>query len=95
MKHDLTGMTQEKWDSLSALDKKDSRDLSGLTVQLLGLENARVEVLDKFGDVRRFWVGRSTGWRPCHLEVATRRSDGGMAAAREYERVSIIDRGPR
>lgn len=49
----------------------------GLTPQLLGLEHQRVEVIDCDGQKRRFIVGRSTGWMPCHLEIKTRRSRGG------------------
>jgi hypothetical protein len=39
------------------------------------------------GETRRFIVGRSTGWRPCHLEIHNRRSTGGGAASREYKSV--------
>lgn len=50
------------------------------TPQLIGLENRRVEVIKPDGTKRRFWVGRSTGWLPIHLEIKTRRSTGGIAA---------------
>ena len=50
-----------------------------LTSQLDGLEGKRVEVVDKYGEKRRFIVGRSTGWFPCHLEIARRTSSGGSA----------------
>lgn len=40
----------------------------------------RVEVTSTDGSSRRFIVGRSTGWMPCNLEIATRRSSGGAAA---------------
>jgi hypothetical protein len=56
-----------------------TRDGSDLTPALLGLEGRRVEVTMPDGERRRFWVGKSTGWRPCHLEIATRRSHGGGA----------------
>ncbi len=48
-----------------------------LTPQLVGLEGKRVEVVDCDGEKRRFWVGKSTGWLPIHLEIKTRRSSGG------------------
>ncbi len=48
-----------------------------LTPQLIGLEGKRVEVVDKYGETRRFIVGKSTGWMPAHLEIKTIRSDGG------------------
>ena len=50
-----------------------------LTPQLVGLEGRRVEVTDRHGQSRRFQVGRSTGWLPCHLEIARRNSTGGPA----------------
>lgn len=50
-----------------------------LKPQLIGLEGHRVEVLDCYGERRRFIVGKSTGWMPCHLEISRRNSSGGPA----------------
>lgn len=50
-----------------------------LTPQLVGLEGKRVEVVDRYGEKRRFQVGRSSGWIPCHLEIEHRNSSGGPA----------------
>lgn len=50
-----------------------------LTAQLIGLEGRRVEVVDAHGERRRFIVGKSTGWMPCHIERANVRSSGGPA----------------
>ena len=50
-----------------------------LIPQLVGLEGKRVEVVDRHGETRRFWVGKSTGWFPVHLEVTRRDSSGGGA----------------
>tara|TARA_R110000787_G_scaffold42334_4_gene104126 strand:+ start:4147 stop:4602 length:456 start_codon:yes stop_codon:yes gene_type:complete len=47
---------------------------------LSSLEGWRVEVTDPDGERRRFIVGKSTGWMPCHLEIARRNSTGGPAA---------------
>jgi hypothetical protein len=64
---------------------RDMWDLTGerclveLTPQLIGLEGARVEVVDKWGEKRRFRVGRSTGWVPIHIELHNSRSTGGPA----------------
>lgn len=55
------------------------RSKAELTPQLVGLEGRRVEVVDCYGEKRRFWVGKSTGWIPCHLEIDTKRSSGGPA----------------
>ena len=50
-----------------------------LTPQLIGMEEKRVEVVDRYGETRRFWVGKSIGWFPVHLEIARRDSSGGGA----------------
>ena len=48
-----------------------------LSRQLIGLEGKRVEVVTPTGERSRFYVGKSTGWMPIHLEIKTRRSSGG------------------
>ena len=55
------------------------RSQSELTRELLGLEGKRVEVVDVYGETRRFYVGKSTGFIPVHLEIARRDSSGGPA----------------
>lgn len=55
------------------------RSQSELTPQLIGLEGKRVEVIDAYGERRRFTVGKSMGFIPCHLEIKTKRSTGGGA----------------
>lgn len=67
----LDGMTQGRWDSLSSAARDAIRDESGLCSQLKGLEGRRVRVTPGFYGERSatFTVGRSTGWRPCHLAV--------------------------
>lgn len=52
--------------------------------QLVGLEGKRVKVTypDKYKDwglPSRFWVGKSMGWMPIHLEIKSQRSSGGAA----------------
>ena len=83
----LDNMTQERWNKLTPTERKAMRSTGGLSPQLVGLEGYRVSVLDIDGTERRFIVGRSTGWRPCHIELANRRSRGGSAAAKEYKLV--------
>lgn len=58
--------------------------------QLSGLEGKRVEVVDEFDRTRRFYVGRSTGWLPIHLEVHNRRSLGGGSAVGSYKSVRVV-----
>lgn len=57
------------------------RSETELTPQLKGLEGWRVEVIDKYGERRRFIVGKSTGYIPCHLELRNRRSKDGFAVS--------------
>jgi hypothetical protein len=85
-------MTQATWDSMSPAQKDAVRDLSGLSHQLVGLEGCRVEVETTYNETRRFQVGRSTGWRPCHLELANRASSGGVSADHVYKSVRVIRR---
>jgi hypothetical protein len=55
------------------------RSEAELNPQLKGLEGYRVEVTDKYNETRRFIVGKSTGWMPCHLELENVNSSGGLA----------------
>jgi hypothetical protein len=88
----LGTMTFDVWRRLPEAERARLRDTSELTRQLVGLEGARVEVVTTYGETRRFWVGRSTGWRPCHLEIHNTRSTGGAPAEREYSAVRVIRR---
>jgi hypothetical protein len=65
-----------------------------LTPQLIGLEGKRVEVVDAYGDTRRFIVGKSTGWMPIHLEIARRNSSGGGGVTgAPFKSVRVVGRG--
>lgn len=67
------------------------RSETELTPQLRGLEGRRVAVVDCYGEARKFWVGKSTGFIPCHLEIKTRRSDGGPAVmGAPFRSVTVI-----
>lgn len=88
-------MTDEVWRRLTEVERCKLRDLSGLTTQLIPYHGARVEVVTTYGETRRFWVGMSTGWRPCHLEIHNTRSTGGMSAEKEYASVRLVRNGPR
>lgn len=83
----LEGMTHQKWTSLSPRERENLRDLSGLSPQLIGREGWRVEVTYVDGTTKRFIVGRSTGWRPCHLEISRRNAYGGFPASDHYATV--------
>jgi len=88
----LDNMTQECWNRLPQNERNAAQDLSGLSPQLVGLEGYRVEVEDNLGKVRRFIVGRSSGWRPCHITLRTVRSRAGHPADRHFNRVTVIRR---
>lgn len=67
-----------------------------LDYRLKPYEGHRVEVTAPDGERSRFWVGKSTGWAPCHLEIATRRSHGGPAAfIPQGAAVRLVAYGPR
>ena len=55
------------------------RSKSQLTPELIGLEGKRVEVITSWGEVERFYVGKSTGFIPCHLAIKRKDSTGGCA----------------
>ena len=80
-------MDQVTWSSLTPEQRDNNRDYSGLTPQLKGLEGYRVEVVTTYGETRRFIVSRSTGWKPCHIEVSRRGAYGGPAAESAYASV--------
>lgn len=67
------------------------RSSTQLHPQLIGLEGKRVEVADQEGEKHRFYVGKSTGFIPCHLEIKRRDSIGGAAVdSRPFNSVRII-----
>ena len=61
-----------------------------LTPQLLGLEGQRVEVTDSDGQRRRFRVGKSTGWMPCHLEIYRRNIGGPAVMGAPFQSVRVL-----
>lgn len=71
-------------------DASRFRSSANLTPQLVGLEGCRVEVVTTYDETRRFNVGRSTGWVPCHLEIHNSRSSGGVSAEKQYKSVRVI-----
>lgn len=91
----LAGMTWERWKLLSTVEREKLRDNSGLSPQLVDHEGHRVEVIDNYGQTRRFWVGKSTGWQPCHIELKLRTSSGGMPADKLYVKVTRVSKRSR
>lgn len=88
----LDGMTQEKWSALSPTQREAIMDYSALSPQLKGFEGVRVEVVRMDGTTARFIVGRSTGWKPCHIEISRRNTSGGPAASTTYKSVRPLYR---
>jgi len=44
------------------------------------------------GEVRRFIVGKSTGWRPTHLELGRSNSACGDPARSKYQAVEPLEK---
>lgn len=80
-------MDYATWQQLTPAQRIERVELSGLSQQLIPYKGWRVEVVTTYGKTRRFIVGMSTGWKPCHLEIKTRRSMGGDPADKEYKSV--------
>ena len=76
-------MDQVTWDSIGESERARLRDLSGLIPALVGLEGWRVELTYTFQsgatETERGIIGRSMGWRPCHILRKRRDSWGGGA----------------
>jgi len=78
------------WPRLSPTDKARLRDAADLSMQLIGLEGWRVEVITLDGQTRRFNVGITDDWMPQHLELSNTRSKTGALAERKYLRVTPL-----
>lgn len=69
------------------------RDTSLLSPQLDPHRGWRVEVVDHDGNIRRFIVGRSQGWRPRNIELKKVSSRKGPPADRRgYKSVTLLRR---
>ena len=73
----LEGMTQAEWNKASPAEREKLASTAGLIPELIGLEGWRVVATYPDGETSRFYVGRSSGWRPCHIELKRRDSNGG------------------
>ena len=63
-----------------------------LEPQLVGLEGKKVEVKDRYGDTRRFVVGRSSGWMPVHIELERARDIGGPPVmGTPFQKVRVLE----
>ena len=71
---------------------ENAKDLSDLNPQLIGLEGWRVEATTTHNYTTRFIVGKSTGWKPVHLEILTRRSLGGIPAEKQYTSIKKLEK---
>ena len=85
-------MDYNTWSKLSQTEKINNTDFSDLNKSIALYRGYRIEATDQYGQTRRFWVGQSTGWKPCTLEVKTTRSVGGDAAYGEYTNIKVIRR---
>jgi hypothetical protein len=62
-----------------------------LTPQLIGKEGKVVKVINKWGEVDAFKVGRSTGWMPIHLAVEGKRENyGGGVLGAPFQSIKVL-----
>ena len=88
-------MDSKTWDSMTKA-QRDCVRLPAQPEQLAPFRGDRVEVVAHCGETRRFWVGASTGWAPCYLEIHNSRSRGGSAADNAgYASIKLVRNGPR
>lgn len=88
-------MDNDTWTQMTQAERERWRERNRpqsetyLTPQLRGLEGWRVEVVDDVEGAtpRRFYVGRSCGWCPCHIELKRVDSSGGVSAWAKYRSV--------
>lgn len=91
----LDGMTAARWSAMTEAQRAKVRDNSAIDGHALrNWQGWRVEVVDAEGNRRRFIVGRSTGWRPCLLEIARSNSRGGSPVAATYASVKPLHKRP-
>lgn len=61
-----------------------------LNAQLVGYEGERVSVVDSAGQHRSFWVARTLGWMPGHLEIEFDNGEDGALASEIYQSVTLV-----
>lgn len=69
-------MMSQIWNATYPDQRKRVASKENLCPELIGLEGYRVEAT-QYGERVRFQVGKSTGWKPCHIALHNRRSIGG------------------
>ena len=74
-------MDQETWSNLSYTERQQLVDKSDLDKRFAPFYSSgqRIEVTYKWGEKERFYVGKSTGWKPCYLTIKRVDSTGGAA----------------
>lgn len=79
-------------EGLAHHDATGQRCPAELVPELVRHEGRRVEIVDSYGEARRFIVGKSSGWMPCHLEIERRNSLGGCAVSgAPFKSVRVIE----
>lgn len=63
-----------------------------LVPEFIGHEGERVELVDCYGETRRFRIGKSTGWIPVHLEIERNANGGGPVYGRPFASIRFLGR---
>lgn len=67
------------------------RSKSELIPEFIGHEGERVEVVTSYGETERFYIGKSTGFIPVHLEIKKSNSSGGCSVSgHPFKRITFL-----
>lgn len=74
-------------------EKTGWRSKSELIPEFIGKEGQRVEVVTSWGETTRFYIGKSTGFIPCHLEIKKSNSLGGASVCGyPFQSIKFLDK---
>lgn len=84
----------EQYLELTKMARKKNKETgweskSELIPEFIGLEGKRVEVEYSWGK-ERFYIGKSTGWIPCHLEIKRKDSHGGREVLSGFKSFKLL-----
>lgn len=61
-----------------------------LDPKLIGHEGKQVRVVNRLGETETFWLGKTTGWIPCHLAIKSRKDNFGEPVWSPVQSVTVL-----